>query len=292
MMSIGVVARQTGIEASRLRKWESRYGFPKPQRHESGQRYYLGEDVALLQEVARRLAAGERIGKVMAELPGNASNLADRSEASCLDLQGNEAVKVALNTLRENHLERLSSLMQDACKGTSKRQFVEGFAAPLTAAVGESWADGSLPIHAEHFFSSMLESLLTRETLGMECGGVPTVLLTTPAGEKHTLGLAMVHAVLAEAGVTCIRLFSDLPVTEIVAACQTHAFRALGLSASLHYPPRLLQAQIQNLRTHLPENIELWLGGGGMHRIKRIPDGCRSFQNMDELIHAGRALQS
>ena len=68
MISIGVAARQAGLEICTLRKWEERYGFPKPVRLDSGQRRYLGSEVEQLLVVVRRVVAGERPGKVIREL--------------------------------------------------------------------------------------------------------------------------------------------------------------------------------------------------------------------------------
>lgn len=68
MFSIGVVARQTGIEIGTLRKWESRYGFPLPARKDSGQRYYSESDIAALLQIARRITNGERVGNIIRHL--------------------------------------------------------------------------------------------------------------------------------------------------------------------------------------------------------------------------------
>ena len=42
------VEERTGVPASSLRQWERRYGFPQPQRSESGYRYYSEADVAAI----------------------------------------------------------------------------------------------------------------------------------------------------------------------------------------------------------------------------------------------------
>ncbi|MDQ3934774.1 MAG: MerR family transcriptional regulator [Actinomycetota bacterium] len=55
-----VVAR-TGVNAATLRMWEQRYGFPEPQRLESGHRRYSEEDVELVRRVERDKAAGVSI---------------------------------------------------------------------------------------------------------------------------------------------------------------------------------------------------------------------------------------
>jgi len=54
-LSIGDVARATGLGEATLRAWERRYGFPEPQREAGGHRRYAAEEVErLLRVVAER----------------------------------------------------------------------------------------------------------------------------------------------------------------------------------------------------------------------------------------------
>ena len=57
-LAIGELAERAGVPAPTLRSWETRYGFPRPRRLEGGHRRYEPGDVALIQEVLRRRAAG------------------------------------------------------------------------------------------------------------------------------------------------------------------------------------------------------------------------------------------
>jgi DICT domain-containing protein len=51
MLAIRDVAEQTGIAAGTLRMWEQRYGFPAPERTDTGYRRYPPEVVAVLRKV-------------------------------------------------------------------------------------------------------------------------------------------------------------------------------------------------------------------------------------------------
>ena len=57
-LAIKDVAERTGIAAGTIRMWEQRYGFPEPQRTESGYRRYSDDDV----EALRRVASYRRLG--------------------------------------------------------------------------------------------------------------------------------------------------------------------------------------------------------------------------------------
>lgn len=291
MLSIGVVARQTGIEIGTLRKWEERYGFPRPVRLESGQRRYLDSDVENLLAVSRRLAAGERVGQVIRELRGSFDTSSATLDAHAQPAKGNPSIESALEALIRNDVPALHAILEDSKAVRSMAGFIEEIAGPLTREVGEYWARGTLPIFGEHLYSAVLDNLLIRETSQSEgAGKIPSVLLTTPAGEQHTLGLSMVNAVLGEAGVACIRLHGGLPVSEIAAAVEAYKMKAVGVSATCLYPPKILSASMHALRKALPPEIRLWFGGAGVSKLCHTPPGVTTLASMYELQEACQEL--
>jgi DICT domain-containing protein len=72
-LTIGDLARRTGLTPAVLRMWESRHGFPQPHRLESGHRRYAEADVALVERVLRRRDAGIRLDVAIAEAAGSAA---------------------------------------------------------------------------------------------------------------------------------------------------------------------------------------------------------------------------
>jgi DNA-binding transcriptional MerR regulator len=77
-LSIGEVARRTGIPVATLRMWEARYGFPVPHRRGSGHRRYTDRDCVLLREVKRERDAGAPLKTAIER----ATTRADHAEAS------------------------------------------------------------------------------------------------------------------------------------------------------------------------------------------------------------------
>ncbi len=57
-LSIGEVARRTGLAPATLRVWEARYGFPEPTRGAGGQRCYADDVVDQVRQVVADRAAG------------------------------------------------------------------------------------------------------------------------------------------------------------------------------------------------------------------------------------------
>jgi len=64
-LTIGAVARATGIPANTLRTWERRYGFPRPARTEGGHRLFSAQTVEHLRLISRALEQGHRPRQVV-----------------------------------------------------------------------------------------------------------------------------------------------------------------------------------------------------------------------------------
>ncbi len=71
-LSIGDLGERTGLSPATLRMWESRHGFPVPQRLESGHRRYGENDVEAILAVVRRKDAGTRLELAIAQAMADA----------------------------------------------------------------------------------------------------------------------------------------------------------------------------------------------------------------------------
>jgi len=284
ILNIGAIARQSGIEATTLRKWELRYGFPQPLRTPSGRREYSADTLVQLLSIRRRLATGERAGKV----------LSDFSSRSSIEAVGQAAISEhaeGISRLLDSDIPGLRRWLIELRKTLTALEFVERIAAPMAREVGCLWADGALPVFAEHLFSEeLLSALLHQSETPVDCLRPPRILLTAPAGEKHCLGLRMAGAVLAEAGENALYLSSDLPNSQIIAAAVHHQVCAVGLTSSLNYPPKLLFSTLQDIRRGLPASIQLWVGGAGACHLPRLPDGTCQVESMPVLLELLKTL--
>ncbi len=65
-LTIGELARRSGVATATVRSWESRHSFPRPARLAGGHRRYRDEDVALVTEVARLRRTGLSVDAAIA----------------------------------------------------------------------------------------------------------------------------------------------------------------------------------------------------------------------------------
>lgn len=286
MITIGAAARQTGIPAATLRKWEARYGFPVPVRTAGDHRAFYPADMDALIEISRRMAAGQRASlaiKAVKMGQKQAMPLAIESET-----QGMQEVSHALALLLQNDLQSFEDHLANHFVRLGAAAFANALAIPLVEAVGNLWQLGRLPIFAEHIFSSILQKVLLQSALRpMQAGArVPTVLLASPPGESHTLALTLLNAVLHEAGIPTVFLPGGLPAAEIAAAARVFNVQVVALSASVVCSARLLATELRSLRRLLDSRTELWIGGAGASKISTPLEGVTVMLSLDAALDA------
>jgi DICT domain-containing protein len=126
-LSIGDLSDRTGLKPATLRMWESRHGFPRAERRESGHRRYSESDVELVRQVIRRRESGARLELAIAE--------AALIQAAIEGPPGAPSVYAALRSrhpalqpqrLRKSTLIALSWAIEDECCARAERPIIFG----------------------------------------------------------------------------------------------------------------------------------------------------------------------
>lgn len=110
-LTIGDLAQRSGVSASVLRMWETRYGFPQPQRLPSGHRRYREADVDLVRQIIRRKDSGYRLEVAIAEA---AASHAPQTPSVFAELRRRHPA-LAVSRLRKSTLIALSWAIEDEC---------------------------------------------------------------------------------------------------------------------------------------------------------------------------------
>ncbi|MGZ4486079.1 MAG: DICT sensory domain-containing protein [Nocardioidaceae bacterium] len=121
-LTIGQLARRTGLSTAVLRAWESRYGFPVPKRLASGHRRYDDRDVALVDDVLRRRDAGVRLEVAVSDA---AAENRSGTESVYAELRRREPA-LAPQTLRKATLLALTRAFEDECCARAQRPLLFG----------------------------------------------------------------------------------------------------------------------------------------------------------------------
>jgi methanogenic corrinoid protein MtbC1 len=298
-LSIGALSRATGIAVETLRTWESRYGFPVPERKPSGHRVYPVSSVPRLRRVARALSLGHRAGQVVGASEEALTALLESSAApaplpaavSPLAAAAAEDLPGLLRLVRAFDAERLTRVLVSDWARMGPVEFLDGRVAPLVRAVGDSWADGGLEVRHEHFLSEKIGDLLRALRLPLdERASGPLVVYATLPGELHGLGLQMSALVLASTGCRGLYLGTDVPVPQIASLARDINARAVAVSVSTASKGPASTAALRKLREALPRKVLLLAGGEGAPA--RPGAGIDVVTSLRELDGWGRRLSA
>ena len=284
--SIAAVERDTGLAKDTLRVWERRYGFPSPTRDANGERLYPADQVERLRMIRRLLDHGRRPARIVGASVEELSAMLD----ACLCPEGGTPAgrdDGLLQLVRLHRSVELAAALRQALMKQGLQRFVAETVAPLAAAVGEAWMRGEVDVPEEHLFTEQVQNVL-RSAIGAHAAsaGRPRVLLTTFPEEEHVLGLLMAEAMLVPEGASCLSLGTRTPLADIRSAAVGGGFDIVGLSFSIAYPARQAIEGLLELRSLLPEGIELWAGGAAVRdKQKRLP-GIRVVGDLEDTMAA------
>jgi methanogenic corrinoid protein MtbC1 len=268
-LTIGALSRATGIPVETLRTWETRYGFPEPDRKPSGHRLYPAVIVGRLRRVAEALARGHRASETVpasddqltALLGATPPAVVAASTPPAIDDPDVSRLMDAVSRFDADGLTRL--LLADWAR-LGVIDFLERRVAPVVHGVGDAWSDGRLQIRHEHFLSERIGDLLRTLRLPFEHRAQgPLVVFATLPGEAHGLGLQMAALVVASSGCRVLYLGTDVPADQVAELAVDINARAVALSQSIATRGDTARTQLLDLRHRLPRRIDLVVGGAG-----------------------------
>jgi DNA-binding transcriptional MerR regulator/methylmalonyl-CoA mutase cobalamin-binding subunit len=271
---VKTAARLTGLSPDVIRVWERRYGAVEPIRQRrGGARLYSRADVARLKHLKHLVDSGRRIGDI--------ANLDDRALATLAGTPhaAGPTPPLAERTTALSHgtrlvdaverfdAEALTANLGDALAGLGARRFVRQIAAPLLVEIGERWADGRSSVADERLVSGVLRNLLGSLVTARGRRQGRRVVLATPHGERHDLGLMMVAILALDAGLSVYYLGADVPAEEIASAAKRARADVLGLGVVYGGNRARAIAELRAIQRALPSSTELWVGGADAFEV-------------------------
>lgn len=292
LMSIGALAKATGVPADTLRTWERRYGFPEAERTDSGHRRYSLHTLERLRRVLKLIAQGHRpsaaLGADDATLlqwlaaDGGSTSLANATEIALPSTEDeDETVERWLGHVERYEGRALSRELRVSSGERGTVAFLDRLLSPFLQRVGERWAEGSLSVAHEHFASERVQELLAQSWRPLSDAATGAMrVCATPPGEQHVLGLHMAALVLAQHNSRVVFLGANVPVADIVRATEHHTAEAALLSAAEGSDDAKLHDDLRELRHALPAGVTLVARGRG---VLTVPLGVTRLRSFEEL---------
>ena len=219
-LTVAAVARRLGIAPATLRTWDRRYGIG-PSEHDSGtHRRYSATDLMRLTAMARLIVAGvtpkdaavkalalsAKSAKSAKSIKSKVEKVIEASEGKC------DLVALLYKSAMKFDQANIEKLIKKSISESGLETTWVEVIAPLLTDVGDDWVRTGTGIEVEHFLSEVLRKILS-ENLGRISNPKNSrpVLLACVENEYHSLALAALAAVLAEARIECIYLGARTP---------------------------------------------------------------------------------
>ena len=282
-ISIGTLARLSGVPTETIRTWERRYGSPVARRLDSGHRRYNTAEASRLRLVKTLIDAGHRASETLT------LSLEDLQRASDAAIKLDSGLGSDLNgqlmqAIREMNQLDFPGLLSRIWDEFGALTFLEDVVGPLLTDVGRAWHDGEMSVAQEHFASEHIVHILSQRWRSMQQStpGVRWLFATLPE-ERHFVGLHMAAVTCSLFGCGVVWLGADAPLNEIVTAAETQGVSAVVLSLSV-WQKSERAAHVAQLRELLPAEIELIIGGRGAPKMMPNVHYTENFRNLGDLV--------
>jgi len=156
---------------------------------------------------------------------------------------------------------------------------------PALYLIGDLWARGELTVGDEHLATVICHRVLAvlHSTLrGPPRNSRERVLLATPEGQLHALGLRMTADVLEGAGFTVAHLGADVPTEALRQAVKRHQPTVVGLSLTTQAGEEALLEAIEVVHAARP-GTQILLGGQAVPR-RLIDDGATYAADSEAVV--------
>jgi len=282
--NIAAVERDTGLSKDTLRVWERRYGFPKPLRDRHDERLYSLPELEKLRLLRLLIDYGHRPGKIINH---SVPELTQLISSRAPEQTPPPEIDAILDLLLRHEVDGFRNALLQTLMKQGLLRFVTETVTALNHWIGDAWLAGRVAIFDEHLYSEHIQNILRNAIIAQPGrGSAPRVLLTSLPGEKHRIGLLMVEAVLTAEGAACVALGTETPVIDIKNATPAYEVDVVALSFSSAVTQSAALAGLTQLRSVLPDTIEIWGGGGALARARKAPEGVLLLRSFDDMRYA------
>lgn len=273
LFNIKYVSKMTGLSPHVIRIWERRYSAITPERTETNRRLYSQKDIEKLKLLKSATSSGQSIGQI-ADLPIERLKQFAKQEAievpatkseeftSEIEEKANKYINDSVIAIKEFDSYRLEKSLRRSSVELGSFKVLTDLISPLMDIVGEKWSMGELNPSNEHFASEIIKNYLKNIILSSNISpGAPVLVVTTPKGQLHDVGAAIVATAAVAEGWKVLYLGANLDYNEITSTAEKNSADAVALSIVHPTDDIYLGDELINLRKNLGYNIPIIIGG-------------------------------
>lgn len=289
--SIRQVIEITGLSEFTLRGWENRYQAFNPQRTDTGRRLYSLQDIEkarLLDELSHH---GHKIKDIaplsLKELkklvPQNlASNMAPKTNTD-------DFIKTVMDQAQLFLWDEIKQLLDKKRHRTKSEHFVMETIMPLASYMGYLVGEHQFTVAQEHILSALLKEQLVLIRTGATKKKLKSrLLITTPEGDLHDMGIGVSATLSSEYGAPTLYLGPSTPKADLCESCIRYNGTHILLSSTISEKEgakESLYSYINFLDKNLPKKVHLLLAGRNTADFKpKLERDLTLLKNMNDFV--------
>ncbi len=274
-LSIGAVAKLTGLTEFTLRAWERRHNVTHPHRSPTGRRLYSEKDVERLQLIRNLIDQGHTIRDLAALEVSKLKALTLATAKTNTKVPRADALDELESSLRQMDLSNFSELLKSSQMKLDTRSFLLELVAPFMRRLGTLVFEGDLDIFHEHAASAIVRNILTGLLFSTENStrfkDSAPIVFSTPEDDHHEFGILIASILCVLNRKRVFYLGPNMPALSLVKAGEatgsTHY--VTGISAPMHaLSTKQLSKYITELVNLLPTHATLWLAGERSYELQ------------------------
>ena len=282
--NIQVASQLSGVASATIRAWEKRYNAVIPDRAENKHRLYSETDIEKLAVLFRLTELGQSIGKIahlgLEELKEVYARLMHKPYEDKHVLSPNHDkidIEKMLNSfflaLSAYKLDIISHELEKAKSLLSPRELCLNILIPLFQEIGNKVYRNELSMAQEHTVSALVRFYLG-QMIGQHYQKAllrdELILITTPEGEMHEVGILGAALLCVNYGIKIIYLGANLPAESLAEAANALNAKAIILGATRDdlTAELSLEEYLKRLKLELTCNPSLIIGGNIKHSLR------------------------
>lgn len=299
--NIQLASQLSGVAAATIRAWEKRYNAVVPDRADNKHRLYSEADIEKLALLFSLTEIGQSIGKIahleLEELKDIYTRLLHRPyeerqvvtpHHDKVDIQ--KMLSSFLFALSAYKLDILSHELEKAKTLLTPKDLCLKILVPLFQEIGSRVNLGEITTAQEHILSALVRFYIG-QMIGQHYQKTllrnELVLISTPEGETHEIGILGAALLCVHYGIKFIFLGTNLPPSSLAEAANALGAKAVLLGATKKdaHSQKNFDEYLANLKLEMNPNVEFWIGGnmkpslrGGVEKNK-----IKIFSSLDSL---------
>ena len=283
--NIQLASQLSGVASATIRAWEKRYNAVVPDRAENKHRLYSETDIEKLALLFRLTEMGQSIGKIahleLEELKSIYESLTHKTYDQKLIASptlSKDEIQSILNSfylaLAAYKIDIIAHELNKAKEILSPRALCLEIIVPLFQEIGTRVFQGKLTIAQEHTISALFRFYMG-QMIGQHYKNNiqrdDLILITTPEGDLHEIGILCASLIFVHHGVKFIYLGTNLPAESLAEAANALNPKAI-LIGSIRSDLKdnfTLEDYLSQLKSNLTSQTELWIGGNSKNSLKK-----------------------